>query len=266
MSIIRVAEYSAIILDLDGTLLNSDKQISDRNFRAILDCHHYGMKIIFATARPPRAVRSFLQEELIKLGSFIYYNGAYVLCEHTGIHYHEPIHAALTAEVIDFCLRENPDLDLSIEVQDEWMCIKESDYSALMKVSRNPMVKPLEELKKLEATKILFSGKINELSLRQKFDNELNIVVTDNGELVQISSAKASKEQAALLICEGMKIPLEQTIVFGDDHNDIGLFKMCGWPVAMGNAIKELKGLSKEVTDTNDNDGVAIVLEKMMRQ
>ncbi|PQP85630.1 hypothetical protein CPT76_35110 [Paenibacillus sp. AR247] len=53
-------------------------------------------------------------------------------------------------------------------------------------------------------------------------------------------------------------------MVFGDDYNDLGLFQMCGFPIAMGNAIIELKDRAAHVTDSNDNDGVAIALERMV--
>ncbi|QMV40044.1 Cof-type HAD-IIB family hydrolase [Cohnella cholangitidis] len=257
-------KFSAIVLDLDGTLLNSDKQVSDRNYKAILNCHRQGMKIIFATARPPRAVKWFLQEPLLTIGSYIYYNGAYIKCDYTGIHHHEPIKATIAADVLDYCLSRNSDLDISIEVQDEWLSLKEYDYETLMKVKGNPIVTPLEKLRKLDATKILFFGELDVNLLEEKFATRLNILVTDNGDLVQMTSIQASKENAVAWLCKSLDVPLENVIVFGDDYNDVGLFKTCGWPVAMGNAVEELKRLSKEITDTNDNDGVAKTLERLI--
>ncbi|MWV43366.1 Cof-type HAD-IIB family hydrolase [Paenibacillus sp. HJL G12] len=256
-------KFPIIVLDLDGTLLNSNKQISNRNCKAIMECSALGMKFIFATARPPRAVKTFLTDELLNLGSFIYYNGAYINCKHTGIDDHVPIKSEVTSEVLDYCLKGNPDLDLSLEVKDEWMSLREYDYSTLMRVKGNPMVKSLEELKRLDASKILFSGNMDIISFQEKFKSQLNILITDNGNLVQVSSLKASKENAVAVLCKAMNIPLENVMVFGDDFNDIGLFKTCGWSVAMGNAIGELKEISKEITETNDNDGVAIILEKL---
>lgn len=254
-----------IVLDLDGTLLNSSKEITNRNSKAIADCAGLGIKFIFATARPPRAVRSFMNDELFRLGSFIYYNGAYIDCKHTGIQEHISIESQITAEVLDYCLQCNPALDLSLEVKDEWMSLREYDYTALIKVKDNPAVKSLEEIKRHDASKILFSGKMDLDLFMDKFNTRLNILTTDNGELVQLSSLRASKESAVSVLCKAMKIPLEKVMVFGDDFNDIGLFKSCGWPVAMGNAIEELKKISKEITETNDNDGVALVLEKLCR-
>lgn len=99
------------------------------------------------------------------------------------------------------------------------------------------------------------------VSFMEKFNTKLNILTTDNGKLTQLSSIRASKENAVAVLCKAMNIPLENVMVFGDDFNDIGLFNSCGWPVAMGNAIEELKLISKEITETNDNDGVAMILE-----
>ncbi|PWV94450.1 Cof subfamily protein (haloacid dehalogenase superfamily)/HAD superfamily hydrolase (TIGR01484 family) [Paenibacillus cellulosilyticus] len=255
-------KVSIVVLDLDGTFLNSEKQISERNYNAVMKCHQQGMKIIFATARPPRSVKYFLPEDLRGIGSFIYYNGAYIECPLTGINHHELIHSKLTAELLDYCITNNPELDINLEVKDEWMSLKEYDYSSVTKVREFPVIKSLDELKKQEATKVLCSGKIDVDSLKERFSNKLNIVVTDNGELVQISSDKASKETAVTLLCERLGVPLEEVMVFGDDYNDVGLFKICGWPVAMGNAVGDLKEIAKEITDTNDDDGVAKVLER----
>jgi len=256
-------EFPIIVLDLDGTLLNSNKVISDRNYDAIKDCLNRGIRIIFATARPPRAVRTFISDDLFSACSFIYYNGAYMDCNHTGIQEHVLIESQTTAEIVDYCLECNPDIDISLEVKDEWISLRECDYTTLIKVKDHPIVKTLEELRGLEASKILLTGNINLASFQEKFKTKINILATDNGSLIQISSYRASKENAVEVLCRAMNLSLEKVMVFGDDYNDLGLFEICGWPVAMGNAIEELKLRAKEITETNDNDGVAKVLERL---
>ncbi|MDN4603255.1 HAD family hydrolase [Paenibacillus sp. F6_3S_P_1C] len=257
-------KYPIIVLDLDGTLLNADKQISKRNYEAMMTCSKHGIRFIYATARPPRAVRLLLPEELLYSGSFIYYNGAYIHCNYTGIQQYEHIDPAITAELIDYGMQINNELGLSLEVEDQWISLKKYDYTTLMRVKENPTIKSLEELKGIAATKILFTGFKDIDFFKEKFASRLNVLVTDGGNLVQISSIKSSKENALRILCKAMKIKLENVMVFGDDFNDIGLFEICGWPVAMGNAIEELKILSKEITDTNESDGVAKVLERIL--
>ncbi|MCK6076955.1 HAD hydrolase family protein [Paenibacillus silvae] len=61
-------KFPVIVVDLDGTLLKADKEVSERSIKAILDCASCGSRFIFATARPPRAVKAFLPEELLRLG------------------------------------------------------------------------------------------------------------------------------------------------------------------------------------------------------
>lgn len=256
--------FAAIALDLDGTLLDSNKQVSARNRNAILQCHSRGIRIIFATARPPRTVASLLPEELLHIGSFVYYNGAQVSCRFTWCELHEPIPASLTAEIVDYCVGVDVDVILSLEVRDAWFSLKEVDYSVSMNVKSNPVVKPLEEMKQYDATKILISNFAAYDHLKQRFSGQANILLTDGGQLIQIMSKLASKETAVAHLCDRFGIPLRQVIAFGDDYNDAGLFRVCGQSVAMGNAVEELKRLATEITASNDQDGVAMVLERFL--
>lgn len=255
---------SAIVLDLDGTLLQSNKQISERNAKAVSQCYSLGLKVIFATARPPRTVKQFLPDELLQIGSFVYYNGAYIECLHTGLNIHIPIPASLTSDILDACILENPDIEISVEVLDEWMSLKPIDAALRAGVKQGPTETTLEQLRMQAATKVLISGSIRTEQSLKAYSSQLRILETDGGELIQISSREAAKELGVAAICRAYGIRLEEVAVFGDDYNDIGLFENCGWPVAMGNAIPELKQLAKETTATNDEDGVAIVLERML--
>src|SRR5690242_7613019 len=100
----KPVKVSAIVLDLDGTLLDSSKHISERNMNAIYNMLHQNVRINFATARPPRAVKLLLPEKLLLAGSFVYYNGAQVSCRLSELDIHKAVEAALSAEVIDFLL------------------------------------------------------------------------------------------------------------------------------------------------------------------
>lgn len=256
-------KYSVVVLDLDGTFLNSSKQVSERNLAAVLSCYSKGMKIIIATARPPRAVRWFLPGELMEIGSFVYYNGAQVVCEKSNVEFYESISFSITSEILEYCLHQNPEIELTMEFRDEWFSLRELDYSNMMNVKANPIVKSLEELKQYEATKILISGFDQVQDLYIKFDQQVNILVTDNNQLIQIMPLNASKERAVTRLCNIYNISMDSVIIFGDDHNDLGLFKTTGYSIAMGNAINELKEIANEVTEGNDQDGVAIILERL---
>ena len=93
--------------------------------------------------------------------------------------------------------------------------------------------------------------------LNEKFNNICNVIETDSRTLIQIMDKNASKEKSIDEISKRYKISSNDIYCFGDDYNDIEMFKFCKNAVAMGNAISELKTIAKFVTETNDNDGVA---------
>jgi Cof subfamily protein (haloacid dehalogenase superfamily) len=253
----------AFVIDLDGTLVSSNKQVSDRNCSALIRAYNQGIKIIIATARPPRAVSWLLPEALHDICSFIYYNGAMIACKESNFSFHVSIDAELSAQILDFCLLQNSNINISIEVEDKWFSLKEFDYSILRSVRGKPVVKKLEEIKNLNPTKIIVSGFRDVDRLRNKYESKAKILVTDQGNLVQISNLEATKEQAVLKLSSIYGINIEDVLVFGDDTNDIGLFNICGYAVAMDNAIQELKDIANEITTSNDNDGVANVVERI---
>jgi len=257
-------KYAAVVLDLDGTLLNSQKKISERNRKAITGCFSNGIKIIYATARPPRTVKYLLPDELYQLGSFIYYNGAYVDCKFTQTTLHFPIPDYISKEFLDYCSIESTDCNLGVEVKDQWFSNRTVDYSTVTNVKENPVVKTIQELKQLEVTKFLVTDIPDFNPIIERYSSNLNLIITDNGKLLQVMAKEASKEQAVRKLCEKYEISFDEIICFGDDHNDIGVFKASGYSVAMGNAINELKEISNEVTGTNDEDGVGQVLERLV--
>ncbi|WP_158289339.1 Cof-type HAD-IIB family hydrolase [Paenibacillus flagellatus] len=260
-------KWAAIALDLDGTLLDSGKRVSERSLNALLACRERGVRLIVATARPPRTVARFLPETLLRECSFAYYNGALAVCrDEPAISFAERIPAPLSAEAIDFCLRRWPDAHLTMEADDEWFALGEADYASAMNVVDGPTVIPLAEMKSRDATKLLLSGSFDAAAIADRFRGRLNVVVTDGGRLVQIMSPRASKEAAVAKLCAKYGFTLADVVAFGDDFNDAGLLRDCGHGVAMGNAEEELKRLADEVAEHHDRDGVALVLERLLRE
>lgn len=251
-----------IVLDLDGTLLNSKKQISERNLLALQKVKEKGIHLIFATARPPRAV-NYEGVNLHALGSVVFYNGALFRCEMTNQEIHYSISKAIVASLFDYCLSLEPNANISVEVKNEWLSFKSLDYLQMMNTTSNPAIISMEELINYDCTKILITDCNILEQLTKKFSHKVNIVSTDNGTIVQIMAIEASKENAVEYITKTLGYSMHEVMCFGDDYNDWGMFQACGHSVAMGNAIHELKQIATETTDTNDNDGVASVLEKI---
>lgn len=254
----------AVVFDLDGTLLNSDKKVSERNLRAVRAINIRRIPIIIATARPPRSVKQMLPEEIQSSAIMVYYNGAMIVSKSLKIHDHFPIDSKISAAIIEYLMKTEPEHALSVEVEDRWYSYQNLDYRAEMNIANNPEQIDLETLKRISPTKILASHLNSPLSFGNKFAGQVNIINTDSNQLTQIMKLNISKEHALSLLSRKLRLSLDKVVAFGDDFNDMGLFKRCGYPVAMGNAIHELKCLAAEVTDSNDHDGVAKTLEKLM--
>jgi Cof subfamily protein (haloacid dehalogenase superfamily) len=251
----------AIVLDLDGTLLDSRKHVSERNRIAVEACMERGVRVIVATARPPRAVKQALPEQWLEACSIVSYNGAHTRCSALGWENHFGISPELTGSVIRDVFAVQPEAEVSIEQRDRWYSYRNIEFDDRLNVVAYPEVLELERLMKLEATKILIGSFPDGAALANRYSDRLHAVVTDGGTLVQITSYEASKQSAVAELCRRHGIGMKEVAAFGDDTNDIGLFRACGYPVAMGNAIPELKRIARIVADTNDADGVAKVLE-----
>ncbi|WP_151734707.1 HAD family hydrolase [Paenibacillus tengchongensis] len=256
-------KLKAAVIDLDGTLLTSGKIITDRTAAALLAAKSSGLQLIFATARPPRAV-ALLQPDLRQLGSVVYYNGALYHCSVSKQSFHFPIHRELAGEIIGYCLQLNPEAALSIEVMDHWYSFRPLDYTKTIQAKEPPAVLESAKINEYDCTKILLADFSHADRLYEKYDGQLHIVVTDDGALVQIMAGGVSKEAAVRQLCVNLGIEMKDVMCFGDDFNDLGLFGECGYPVAMGNAAPQLKQAACEITDTNDLDGVAQVLERWL--
>ncbi|MBP0723731.1 HAD family hydrolase [Bacillus sp. RG28] len=266
MEIVKVKrKVDAIVLDLDGTLLNSNKEVSTRNLKSIVELHKLGIPIIIATARPPRAIKEFLPQELQEIAIFVYYNGALIMNQLLQLNEHYSIDSKINKQIIEYLMINEPNHLFSIEVNDKWYSYKEIDYRSFIKVSENPEVIDLEKIKLVSPTKILVSQLKNIEDFTKWFGDQVNIITTDSNSLTQIMREGISKETAITTLAKRLDFSLEKTMAFGDDFNDLGLFQLCGLPVAMENSIDELKTFAKEITTSNDEDGVANVLEKLLK-
>ncbi len=262
----ETAERSqAAVFDLDGSLLSSDKNISPRSHAALSACRDRGVRLAFATARPPRAVAEY---GLDAYGPLICYNGARYLLPGSAILRRHCLSRQLLTELCAFIRARLPGFLINVEVDDLWLACGDIEAHDFFGDWLGPRSASLGELCAAEAEK-LFLLDFPELdALRAAFDSRCVIHATDSGRLLQISACGAGKEAAVAELCRAWGIPPSVLICFGDDANDAGLFRFVrdsgGAAIAMDNAIPELKALASRITASNDQDGVALELEKLL--
>jgi len=243
-----------IITDLDRTLLNSDKKISDYSKKVLTECRSRGLKLAFATARPKRTIYPFLGN--LEIDALIEHNGA-------GVYIGEKL---ISCYVIPPDTKDQVVLDLqkifpsskiSVEIGDinyanfdlpkEWHPYIKTDFTNLPPKSANKILLGIsnsDDIKKLSA--YIPAGLYFEIS-----ENILAMIMNKN----------AKKWTAVKAAANYFNIKTTEIVAFGDDYNDIEMLKQSGAGVAVLNAIPEAKAAADFITDTNDNNGVASWLE-----
>ncbi|KFM99850.1 Cof-type HAD-IIB family hydrolase [Bacillus clarus] len=246
-----------IISDLDGTLLRSDKTVSDYSINILKRCKEAGNRLMFATARPPRAVKQYIPSEL-KNDIIICYNGALVLKDNDVL-YSMEISKKTILEVIDIAKKYNLN-HICIEINDKLY----SNFDVAAYFGKVPCeILELRELDFTVAFKVIICAQesINP-ELLKKLPKECKGVITDGGTLCQIMHSEVSKWNSIQFVLKHLNCEISDVIAFGDDYNDLEMIEHCGTGVAMDNAVEELKTVASFVTKSNDEDGVVTFLQK----
>ena len=241
-----------IVTDLDGTLLQSDKRISDYTAEILGRCREKGHKLVFATARPLRAVR--LYADSIPLDAMIIHGGSIVYANDTEL-FRYGIPAEMARNILLSLRRDYPGARLCAEINDTLY----ANYTVPIEWNHTEAVfTDFTDLPERMVEKILIHvSSMEEMAdLVRYLPGDLYIEITER-TLALVMNREATKLKGVQALCRHFGIALEQVVAFGDDYNDMGMLKGCGLGVAMGNALDEVKAVADETCGTNDEDGVA---------
>jgi Cof subfamily protein (haloacid dehalogenase superfamily) len=255
----------AVFFDIDGTLmdcLNGITDITPKVKKAIHILQAEGDYVFIATGRP----YAFLNEALCNFGfdGFVLTNGAYVKIREKCIH-KEHINKDFVKKLIDNFEQRN----IQYILQGEKYSYIKDEYKELHAYydSFNVSKKYLEgnyKFEEIDAYKIEMLCKDKEgvdycLSLRNDDYDYIYNMEESSFELYSKFNTKAS---GILKVLDYLNIPIENSYAFGDGKNDIEMLSTVGCGIAMGNADDSIKNYANKVTDTVQNDGVALGIEK----
>lgn len=268
--------YKLVCSDIDGTLLNKDRELSPRTIE-IVNKIKEKHPVILISSRMPKAMTHLQKQMDILNHPLIAYNGGQVLINEKGsaktiLSIEIPID--LTNRILTFI--SNSTIHMSLYNSDDWF-VPEMDFWANREMN-NTKVKPdLANLidvckdwksRNIGPHKIMCMGEKGEIQLLENylkihFSKELNIYRSKDTYL-EIASKKISKLSAlSFLLEKKYDIKLHEVIAFGDNYNDIEMLEGVGLGVAVGNAKDEVKKVANQITLRNKEDGVALVLEKL---
>jgi Cof subfamily protein (haloacid dehalogenase superfamily) len=260
--------YQLALSDIDGTLLNADREVSTALKAEVARLTANDIPFILISSRMPQAM-THLQDDLGITGlPLICYNGGWVLVDG------KPIHSeSISLEIIETvaALQRSTSLSVQLFHADEWY-VESMDFYAKREENNTkvtPSVRNIADTladwtgRKLGAHKIMVMGEPAEidqmvLELERNFGNELHLYRSKDTYL-EIASKRISKltgiEQ--LIAHKYPGISLADCIAFGDNYNDVEMLEAVGMGVAVANAKPEVLAVADEVVANNKADGVA---------
>lgn len=246
-----------IFIDLDGTLLTSDKMISDYTLSVLEECKRKGILIVFATARSENSAKRFI--EAVNPDGIISNGGS--LVRFYGKIIHKCTLDRITSDELVAELLKRPELRmLTVETETGYYISHIGNYSTdYGHATYYDFNMPLnQETYKVTAD---VGTQAVALEVAAKFPN-INMIPFADETWYRFAHFESSKKNAAKKVIDFLGLDASQSVAFGDDYNDIETLKYCGKGVAMGNAADEVKDVSDYICESNDNDGVAKWLEK----
>jgi Cof subfamily protein (haloacid dehalogenase superfamily) len=265
--------FKAICSDIDGTLLNSERSLS-QNLIAIVSSISLEIPFFLASARMPTAMRHLLQDLKRPKEPLIAYNGALVLDAEGKELESITIPIIQVQEIVHAALPEG--LHLSLFHGENWYTLEEDQWAIreIQNTKVHPTWKsPLDVLENWSSSnhgahKVMCMGDPEKIALLyqtllQRLGTQLHLYRSKDTYL-EIAPKPISKATGLKKILEhGYAIGLDEVVAFGDGYNDIDLLEQVGWGVAVANAFPEVKAVANEVTKHHKEDGVASTLARI---
>lgn len=264
--------YKLICTDIDGTLLNKDRELSEVTIDEVQRIAP--IPFVLISSRMPKAMRHLQHQFKNTTTPIIAYNGGLILDNETVLQ-STFINNTILEVIIKQCTKTA--IHLSLYFADEWY-VPSMDFWAKREANNTkvlPEIKSnIEVLSQWKnegkgAHKIMCMGDEAEIDILYKFleenySNEI-ILYRSKPTYIEISHKSISKKTAIeyLLKNRYTEISMENIVAFGDNYNDIEMLKSVGLGIAVGNAKEEVLQIANIITDSNKNDGVANSIQKL---
>jgi 5-amino-6-(5-phospho-D-ribitylamino)uracil phosphatase len=269
----RAMKPHLIVLDLDGTLLTDQQQISAKTKKTLLQAKEQGHQVMIATGRPYRASTIYYQE-LGLTTPIVNFNGAYV--HHpknvSWQHMHTPIDLSVVHDVVD-SINSYEYENIIAEVKDEVYVHTEDDRILNIFNMGNPKITLGDlytHLLENPTSLLIQANEANSVIIRDHLQAVHAEVIEHRRwgaplHIIEIVRRGLNKAVGIAHVAKDLGIPRERIIAFGDEDNDLEMIEYAGLGVAMGNGISSLKNIANEITTTNNDDGIAKILIERLK-
>ena len=252
-----------LALDLDGTLLRTDKTISERTGRALDEVQSRGHRIIIATARPPRSTEQLLGERVPEAPR-VYYSGSLVTLHGKRIRDRTiPIPDA-QAILSTFASSVPEGVPIYYEIDDRLYANQPLDPGP--GVTAHDIVDLTAPLRRAPVKIVLDITRIDDpYPILDNLPESVRYVIAD-GVIAMITCSDVNKASGIEVILEHWGESFDQVIAIGDDLSDLDMIERAAIGIAMINGHDKIKAIADRIAPSNDEDGVAFLVEQMIEE
>ena len=267
-------KYKLLVLDVDGTLLNNERQISKRTLSALLKVQQAGVKIALASGRPTYGIIPLAKAlELGNYGGYVIsYNGCQIIKAENGeIIFERRINPELIPYLEKKARKNNFDI---FTYHDDTLLTSQPDNVHVREEAALNNLKIIEESE--FSTAIDFApckcmlvsddeeALVNlESHWKKRLDGVLDVFRSEN-YFLEVVPCSIDKANTLSVLLEQLEVKRDEVMAIGDGVCDVAMIQLAGMGIAMGNSVDSVKICADYITDTNENDGMAQAVEKLI--
>lgn len=267
-------DYQILVLDLDGTLTNSKKEITEPTKQALIDIQEKRKKVVLASGRPTPGILPLAKElHLEKYGSYILsFNGAKIIdCRSKELLYNRTIPPEVIRPIYE--MLKCYDMDLLTYTDTHILSsMRTNQFTELeSRINQMPIVQTNDFLSEIAfpINKLLGTGDKATIAkaletVKSHFHSQLNIYLSEPFFL-EIMPQRIDKAHSLQKLLNSIGLTADSMICCGDGYNDLTMIEYAGLGVAMENAQPLVKESADYITKSNDEDGVLHVINEFMR-
>ena len=255
-----------VISDIDGTLLDDNKQLTPGAPGAVLRLYDAGIRFTMASARPPRMARELVRE-LHVCEPFACFNGALIVGHDETVLHQLPMLPADAQTVANHIFQHR--FDLWVWTDTEWYVSNPTGphvghHEEQMGSKATPL--HTHDMSQFHVLKLVgVSDDYASLAMAEKelasLSNTSISATRSSPYYLDVTNANANKGEVVLTLSRMLNIPADQIATIGDMNTDVLMFRQSGVSIAMGNALDDVKAQAKFATRSNEEDGFAYAMD-----
>ncbi len=266
-------KYKILVLDLDGTLTNKKKEITEHTRETLIRAQEAGVKIVLASGRPTYGIMPLARQlELDKYEGYILaYNGGQIIDCKTGELMYENVLDPAVYPYLYECAKSNGFQILSYK--DEYIISENADdqyvqHEAFLNRMPSKTVENFLDVINFPVAKCLIVGDPEPLAqlepvMKKELESKMNVFRSEPFFLELVPKG-IDKARCLAVLLEELGMTPDEMMACGDGFNDLSMIEYAGLGVAMANAQEVVRQAANYITLSNEEDGVAHAVEKFM--